>query len=152
MGDTQMIWKREEQLPITHTNHQINTIFICRGGLNQGTIKWNWIEPKGDHPISMRFLVLGINSLPQLCVVWDKWQAFVMRAPMRSKHISKTSKCFRQSLKPSGKKSFHPAKVAETCSQQKFYSWLGLNTYSSCSPAGSLVAHIYEERWSSSFA
>lgn len=48
MRDTQMIWKREEQLPITHTDHQINTTFIGRGGLNQGTIKQNWIEPKDD--------------------------------------------------------------------------------------------------------
>lgn len=95
----------KEQLPITHPDQQINTMFVCRGGLNQETIKWNWIERKGDYPTSMRFLDGNKFSASAVCI-WDKWQASVMRALVRSNHIIKTSECFRQSLKPSGKNHF----------------------------------------------
>lgn len=43
-------------MPITHTEQQIDEIFVCKGSSSQETITWNWIEPRSDDPTSVRFL------------------------------------------------------------------------------------------------
>lgn len=66
-----------------------------------------------------------------------------MRAPVRSNHISKTSNCFRQSPKPSGKNHFTQPKWQRFAVSRNFTP----DTYSFCSPGGSCLAPIYEEQW-----